>query len=83
MSTECGSAVLQSLLSVLKHVDQDQCAGVVTHLIQHGLPGIEKWYIENPEMSDLPPLFQDGPTTRLLEVQKFVINHKVQAAISL
>ncbi|XP_045131829.1 nucleolar protein 9-like isoform X2 [Portunus trituberculatus] len=68
MSTEYGSAVLQSLLSVLKHVDRDQCAAVVTHLIQHGLPGIEKWYIENPETSDLPPLFQDGPTTRLLEV---------------
>lgn len=71
MSTECGSAVLQSLLSVLKHGDPDQCAAVVTHLIQHGLPGIEKWYIENPddaETPDLPPLFQDGPTTRLLEV---------------
>lgn len=71
MSTECGSAVLQTLLSVLKCGEQDQCSAVVTHLMQHGLPGITNWYTENPddtETPDLPPLFQDGPTTRLLEV---------------
>ncbi|KAG0725421.1 hypothetical protein GWK47_004678 [Chionoecetes opilio] len=73
MSTECGSAVLQSLLSVLRCADQDQCTVVATHIIQHGLPGIEKWYLENPEDAetpDLPPLFQDAPTTRLMEFEE-------------
>lgn len=71
LSSECGSAVLQCLLSVLKCGEQDLCRTVVAHLIEHGLPGIENWYKENNEdfeTPDLPPLFLDGPTTRLLEV---------------
>ncbi|KAK4304666.1 hypothetical protein Pmani_023398 [Petrolisthes manimaculis] len=89
MSNDCGSAVLQSLVSVLGIVEEKECEDVVTHLLQHGLPGVVAWYSDSQQeqsysedaSAPLPPLFLDPPTTRLLEVMMRWCSNEQQSTI--
>lgn len=81
ISNGCGSAVLQSLVSVLSAVEESECEKVVTHLLQNGLPGVAAWYSDpqnyqedNESPANLPPLFHDSPTIRLLEVNHLIFS---------
>ncbi|KAG7158750.1 nucleolar protein 9-like [Homarus americanus] len=69
---DCGSAVLQSLLMVLRDVEEEQCQTLVTHILQHGLTGVSAYYDDGSNYEGvpvgLPTLFQDKPASRLLEV---------------
>nr|XP_045601865.1 nucleolar protein 9-like isoform X1 [Procambarus clarkii] len=69
--SDSGSAVLQSLLIVLIKVDEKQCEILVSHIIKHGFPGVTASYKDQYDEGmkvEVPPIFQDNPATRLLEV---------------
>ncbi|KAK8743793.1 hypothetical protein OTU49_001271 [Cherax quadricarinatus] len=69
--SDSGSAVLQSLLLVLNDVEETLCETLVAHILQHGFNGVSAFYEDKFEVGtqvNIPPLFQDNPATRLLEV---------------
>ena len=72
--SECGSAVYQCCLQVLRpHYRDTLCATLASHLLQHGLanitaPQYQDEYQEQ-DHSDLHPVFHAMPTCKLFEVR--------------